>query len=357
MPHAYSIAAFAVTVAYMPWFADAANAPRWALLSLMVPLAWRPLAWSRLHTPGMVFIVLAALSLLWTPVVVEGLQPLWQFILLGALFAIGVELESMEPIFVGAGWGLAVSSVLSLAQDVPTGLFLNKNFLAEAAVLVFIGLVSYRRYALAAALLPAMLLPVSRGALLALVVASALQWRSRWLTAVLVTTFVAVVAVWPNGASLGERYVIWTHTADHLTWLGHGLGSFYIDFPGFQEDGFARRFEHAHNDLLELAYELGIGVLPLLALWLVAMLQVQPVRVVLVAFTVEGCFAFPLYLPVTAALGILVTGHLYGSWARVFRAEHVGERRVRNGAGQPGLRQREAPSAARGGLVPAQPRI
>ncbi len=357
MPHAYSIAAFLVTVAYVPWFADAGNAPRWVLLSVLVPLAWRLRLWALPHTLAAVFFGFAALSLLWTPVAIEGVQPLWQFALLWALFCIGAEQDSMEPVFVGAAWGMALSGVAALFQAEPTGLFLNKNFMAEAAALVGAGLLAYRRYQLLPLILPAVLLPNARGALLALCVVVAMERGSRWIAAGLALLFTAVVMWWPHGASLGERWVIWSHTANHLTWFGHGLGSFYIDFPGFQEDGFARRFDHAHNDLLELVYELGVGTLPLLALWLVAMVQAQPLRLVLIAAAVEGCFGFPLFLPVTGALAAMAAGHLCGVWARVFHAEHVGEHRVRDRARQSGLRRRETASAPRGGHLPAQPWI
>ncbi len=356
MPHAYSIAAFLVAVAYVPWFADAANTPRWVLLSLLVPAAWRVQTWIPAHIAGAVFIALAAASLLWTPVPIEGLQPLWQFILLGAVFCIGVELENMEPIFVGAAWGLSVSSAVALFQHEPTGLFLNKNFMAEAAVLVAVGLMVYKRWEMLPMLMPAIFLPLSRGALLALAVAGVLRWRAggagirstAWLVATIFVAFVVLLIEQPNGASLGERWVIWSYTANHLSWFGHGLGSFYIDFPSFQDGGFARRFDHAHNDLLELAYEFGVLAVPLLLVWLAAMWQHSQVRLVLIAFTVEGCFGFPLFLPVTGALAALVAGHLCGDRYRVRMAVPARERPLCSGTRQFGLRRREVSSAAGG---------
>jgi len=348
LPHVYSIAAFVVTVAYVPWFADAANAPRWMLLSLLLPWAWNLRLLSGSHIAGIMFLLFAALSLLWTPVPIEGVQPLWQFILLGVVFCIGFEMESLEPIFVGAAWGIGVSSAVALFQAEPTGLFLNKNFMAEAAVLVAVGVIIYRRWELLVLFLPAMFMPLSRGALLAFGITMVLYWRSTWIAVLGAVAFALLLLAQPHGSSLGERWVIWTFTLEHLTWFGHGIGSFYIDFPSFREGGFALRFDHAHNDLLELVYEFGLGTVPLLLVWLVAMCQYSQVRLVLVAFAVEGCFGFPLFLPVTGALAALAAGHLCGARHRVHGVVSVRERALRDGARQFGLRRREIPSAAGG---------
>ncbi len=348
MPPVYSIASFAVTVAYVPWFADAANAPRWVLLSLLVPWAWRVREWTAVHIAGDVFLVVALLSLLWTPVPIEGLQPLWQFILLGALFCIGFEMETLELVFVGAGWGIAVSSAVALFQHEPTGLFLNKNFMAEAAVLIAVGLMVYKRWELLPMLAPAIFLPLSRGALLAFGVALTMHRRSAWWAASLVLAYMTLVIVRPDGASLGERYVIWTETLRHLTWFGHGLGSFYIDFPSFQDGGFARRFDHAHNDLLELTYEFGLLLAPLLLVCSAAMWQYSQVWLVMAVFMVEGCFGFPLFMPVTGALGALAAGHLCSSWYRLRYDIPVRKHPLCLRTRQFGLRRREVPSAASG---------
>lgn len=347
----YEIAAFAVTVAYVPWFADAASAPRWMLLSLLVPMFVCIRAMTPAHICGGLFLGWATLSIAWTPVPIEAIQPLWHFALLAGVFCIGAEMESLEPLFVGAGWGVAVSSAVTLFQTEHTGLFLNKNFMAEAAVLVLIGLLVYQRYWLAALAFPAALLPVSRAALLALSVLGVLliARRSRLLAGgVVLGGLVAVLLLDPNAKSLGQRLVVWSDTWQHLTWMGHGLGAFYIDLPAFRPDGYALRLDHAHNDLLELTYELGVGVGLLVLLWGAALLQPNPLRYVLIAFTVEGCFGFPLFLPVTGALAALCTGYLCSQRYRLHQSQSDGERRVRAGPRHFGLRPRGVASAAGG---------
>lgn len=52
-------------------------------------------------------------------------------------------------------------------------------------------------------------------------------------------------------------------------WLtGTGGGSFYTVFPSWQQYSFAGFYDHAHNDYLQFAIELGVPVTMLLGLWL-----------------------------------------------------------------------------------------
>ena len=67
---------------------------------------------------------------------------------------------------------------------------------------------------------------------------------------------------------------------------------------------------HAHNDYLELVYELGavgavLGALFAWELWG----PLNSARLVLIVFAVEACFAFPSHLPATLAIAALVAGH------------------------------------------------
>jgi hypothetical protein len=133
-----------------------------------------------------------------------------------------------------------------------------------------------------------------------------------------------------------------------MNWFGHGIGSFYIDFPFFQEGGFARRFDHAHNDLLELGYEFGVLALLPVVLWLFAVAHYSPISAVLAVFAVEGCFGFPLFLPVTGALGAISAGHLCGTWERVRSRQLAWQRGIRTGTRQFELRRREAPPSTSG---------
>lgn len=60
--------------------------------------------------------------------------------------------------------------------------------------------------------------------------------------------------VWKNSLAIVRDY----------PWLGTGLGSFKWVFPSYQSEDLLMRWDHAHNDYLELAVELGIPGLVLL---------------------------------------------------------------------------------------------
>ena len=55
-------------------------------------------------------------------------------------------------------------------------------------------------------------------------------------------------------------------------WFGHGGGTFYTVFPGYQPGHYSAFYDHAHNEYLQFAIELGVPLTVLLGLWLLWML-------------------------------------------------------------------------------------
>jgi O-antigen ligase len=51
-------------------------------------------------------------------------------------------------------------------------------------------------------------------------------------------------------------------------WFGHGGGSFYTVFPAYQPNHYHWFYDHAHNEYLQFAIELGVPVTLLLGVWL-----------------------------------------------------------------------------------------
>jgi len=324
--------AFLLTVAFVPWFTNAATAPRWALLSVAVPALLYISGRNVRHAEyasllGLAFLAYAAASLAWAPDPYQGAWLLWQWALLAGCFVVGARLPSLRPVVIAAGIGLAISGALAIAQafgwrgipqnNAPAGLFVNRNYLAEAAVLALVGAVGYRLWWLAVALVPAVVLPTARGAAVALAgVGAAWLWtRSRatalWLIALgmigVSLTFSA------HNASMAQRLDLWKSTVAGLTWAGSGIGSFYARFPSHAPSWplLEHRPVHAHSDPLELVYEFGIGAAPIGALLVILMWgPLTPARAMLLAFLIEGAFGFPLRWPVTAFLAALAAGHL-----------------------------------------------
>jgi hypothetical protein len=313
-----------VTAAYWPGILSPAAVPKWAALSILAPglLLYRQqsVPFTTAHLVGICLILWCALTILWSVSPFDSIGALWQIAFLPAIcFCLGSQDQSLRPLFIGAGVGMAISSAVAIAQlagwvdwpsiNVPSGLFLNKNFMAEAAALVLIWLVAERVWWLVALVAPAIALTDARGALLGLGLGLLLLFRQRrdWATGALlaaVTTLFAHAMLVHGTATIAARGDIWADATDGIGIFGNGLGTFGVN--QLQSDA---SHSHAHNDALELTSDLGLIGLGLAVLFVRELLgSLNPARLVLIVFAVEGCFAFPLYLPTTLAIAALAAG-------------------------------------------------
>lgn len=324
--------AFLLTVLFVPWISGAATTPRWALLSLATPLflIFVPgrTTWTFAHLFGAVFLGWAAVTLTWTSGGYEGADVLWKLCLFAALFVCGSRLSSLQPILIGAGLGFAVNSAIVLLQwaelvQMPevqccAALFVNPNYLAEPAALALVGAAAYRLWWLVPGLIPAVLAG-GRGPLIALAACGAAwMWsRSRigalLIAALALTACLMIATGGGHNDSAAQRVALWTDTLLGMQPLGRGLGSFYVMFPSHapHNQPIQMRPDHAHNDLLELAYETGPGVVAALAFLAFALAgPARPERLILLGFVVEGFFDWPLHFPVPLFLAALAAGRL-----------------------------------------------
>ena len=153
--------------------------------------------------------------------------------------------------------------------------------------------------------------PMSRGALLAFVVALPflLGPRQRWLIWVGLLVAVSVLLSMdfvfnPDRAvSMAGRMDIWSWTVANLSWFGWGVGNYITVFPVM---------EFAHNEPLHFAFELGIGSVLLGAVfwWALRGPRAPAERAMLVAVLVEGLVGFPLHHAATAFVAAACAGHL-----------------------------------------------
>lgn len=248
--------------------------------------------------------------------------------LLAAAFCIGSSLRDLRAVYCGLGLALGVSGVIAIAQmfgfagiyqySVPGGLFINGNVMAEIAVLVLVGAVAERMWWLIPLVMPAALLPMARGPILALLVALVLWARCRLVIfgVVAATALTAAVSLFTGYrmASVGERLGLWIDTLSGVNFVGHGIGSFHAAFPGFARHTnlLIGRPEHAHNDLLEFVFEVGLcgAALAVLLFALSLVGGRDSDRLVLVAFGVEAMFGFPFHMPLTAFVVALAAGRV-----------------------------------------------
>lgn len=371
-----SAVVFLVAIAILPNLLTLATTPRWAILALTVPFIWYftpgRVTWG--HVLGASFLAGAAGSLTWTMNPEVSLYELGKLALLGLLFCIGAGRRSLTAVYVAAALGAGVNSVLMIGQSFgwdilpqatkPAGTFYNKNFAAEFCALALVGALGLpgRWKWLAVLALPGVLLGQSKTAFLALGCAGILLvWQiNKQIAALIVLLTVAAGTYFVfSGYTFIQRIQLWQDTWDGMTFFGRGVGSFWATFPehATRIDALSIRPSEAHNDLLQLWYEL--GPLSLVAVALLVFAWRGPKRAehyVLLVFLVEGLAGFPLHLPATAMLAALVLGRLCGdrpelqladTWRRI-RGVPGEDAGAHDGRGDPAL----GPCA---GAVPVRP--
>tara|TARA_Y100000310_G_scaffold216969_2_gene218048 strand:+ start:1418 stop:2617 length:1200 start_codon:yes stop_codon:yes gene_type:complete len=357
---------FALTILFCPAFAEAGNTPRWALLSIALPafliLFKSYLIGSRapaVHWVGFIWLAWAAVSLFWSLSFYDGVVGLWRWVLFGIAFYLGSQLrvDAIGRIALAFACGLALNGVLALGQSEfkeslpwldwilqtvsPAGTFVNKNYLAESALVgVVLALTLHLwwlRWPLAALCGLGWLLPLSRGAMLAGAVV-ALLWllsrdRARKVTCRVVAGLIVVVAAggftwhyWGvdlDQSSFGDRVSFYANSLAMIgdKPFGHGIGNFWAAYPNYHDAAistpadayrFNSRPRTAHNDFLTLTTETGIigGAGIIVLLFMVIYRSRSPYRYALFAILSLGAFNFPMYLPVTGFMAALVAGHL-----------------------------------------------
>lgn len=342
-----AILGFFVAAAFVPPWMDPAAAPRWIVLSVGVPLALAGVPRARFtaaHGVLCLFAAMAAISVLWAVSLWDGMWRTWQVLIALGAFWLGSAIPpaAWRRIMTGFALGIAVSAGVAVFQVFgvplvqqgprPGGLFWNKNMLAEAAALALV--FCFRsKFSLPSGLLaiPSALsvaLTGSRGAFLA--VGLAVIWAS-WGYSRRLALFLAVSGGVAGGiyaarfaaadATFLQRIDLWSEALRHLTWAGHGAGSFASGLrmlsPSIPEVmTFAGHAATAHNDLLTLTFEHGVvaGLPAGVAVWALSRFSggvddVRP-RLVFGCFLALGLANFPLYDPAALFVGALACGHL-----------------------------------------------
>lgn len=331
--------AFVVAIAFWPTVPGAALVLRWCgaalggtvlLLHLRATNRQKIDIPSPAHLVGAGLLVWGCLSLLWGEGTLDGALEIlqWELVALPA-FLVGASGLSLAPAYQGFAVGLGVSLLFCIGQLLgyhpvpqlvgPAGLFVNRNPLGELAALVAIGCVASRLWGYAPLPLLAVGLSGSRLAICAVVVsvvAGAFGVRWRWAILGLVLCLTPIVAYTVGGRSapaLGDRLAIWQDTIEGLTPLGRGIGSYFVAYPLHSDhmmETNSFRPDHAHNDFLEMAFELGpIGLVLLLAMFAISLGRLEePEHYVILTLGVLCLGAFPLHYPATLFLGALAAG-------------------------------------------------
>ncbi len=339
--------AFVVAIAFYPYFSEASNTPRWIILSVVLPLVFlgtKP-NWSECHGFAIAFLVWCGTTILWATAPLDAFHQMWQLVLLAIAFCLGSVLSrnSYRWTLIAFGLGIAVNSVLVAVRlhgfeeipqwgDAAAGLFVNANFLAEAALMTMAGLLALRLYGVASLSLTAWLFPLSQNVFAAsgLLGAIWLWKRSRIAALALIVIGTAGLGAYiyekPDfwESSIGARASFWLNGLSGLSFTGHGLGSFFSEYPNQQMvhttskafDSFIRP-KTAHNDSITIAFETGVIGIALMVAFVASVLkrptstrEDMAAKAVVAAFLALGLAAFPLYLPTTAFMAALSAGFL-----------------------------------------------
>lgn len=324
---ALGLLGFLVAVADIPPFPMGAIEPRWAILAVGTAgiLVTRPTRARRLSLA----VACCATTLLWSPDPWSGFDQLVHLAILAGCFIVGVEFGS-DAFYVGAALGLMPSLIVSLVGiDVGSlhpnaGLFYNKNTLGEAAAILACFVCAkyaallitpphfYRKLLLPAVPFLAVGLSGSRAAILAVAFVVGRHSRFLFVTGMLIAAGLCWLLPW-SAESVTARLVAWQTLSANLTLFGHGLGSVPDVLPIIR---------HAHNDVLELVYQLGIFAIPLYVVAIVGL--IAPGSDALWAFGILALVAFPLQNPLSAALGAVVLGDCVRTHLSLRRSRLVG---------------------------------
>ena len=322
-----------VATAYIPGVIGASISTGWLLLLIICPFLF---FYCEIKVGlGFAFICYATISLVWTEVLNIAWFHFLQLVVLGLVFVIGQNILGLHAIFKGLALGLGVSAVVSIFQwygynfgiyslsNAPAGLFINPNIFSEVSAIILISLVVLKLWWWIPVTLPGLLIVQSRAAYVGLGVGLLFTvWKYNRYYAMALVVLVGLIAsvLYKGGfdlSSVKERFNLWADTIQGFNFFGSGVGSYEALFPYYAThiDTELARPRYAHNDLLQIIFEFGIGsILFLMALFNVFKTR-KPEIIIVLTIGAISLFTYPLHLPVPAFIAFLVAGFVTGNHA------------------------------------------
>jgi hypothetical protein len=271
----------------------------------------------------------AIASVFWSVSPLDTIGESWNWVVLFALFVVAFQCRHPVAILWALCLGLIVNLPFVIFQlkgfvpvivtDIPAGLFLSRNALGEVAACALVWTVARGTWALVLPPLLLVLLSGSRGALLACGVGFLFLVRSWWQRLAVVALVLAAAGAWtylrdPALASILLRFEIWQVAASNLTIFGWGLETFAMLVP---------QYEFVHNDPLQLIFELGMGAVFAIPIFVCVAQHRSPESIAFLALAAASCVSFPLHHPLGAALMAVLSGLVLGDRNRAEYATHL----------------------------------
>lgn len=327
-PYLLFLLGFGVITVYIPGILGASISTGWLFLFIVAPIL---LLYCEIKLGfGFIFICYAALSLIWTEILNIAWFSLLKLIMLGCVFWIGQNIKDLTPIFKGLALGLGVSVLVTVANklgfitdvyslnSMAAGLFVNPNIYSEISAILFISLLIFKLWWWIPITLPGLILVQSRTAFVGLGAGLfILLWgyNKSYAIASTLVLFIIAAILYKGGfalPSIHERFDMWADTIQGIKILGNGVGSYEPLFPYYAThiDTELARPKYAHNDLLNIIFEFGIGSV----LFLMVIFNVFKTKrlelVILITIFVISLFTYAIYVPVTAFIAFLVAGNI-----------------------------------------------
>jgi hypothetical protein len=326
--------AFLLMIGYLPGVVSVSTAGRWGLITLVGLPALLTLGTPRgvANISCAIALFWVGLSFLWTVSPLDTAESLLHWLALLGIGVLASRTDARGRTEVAIALGVSVSlpfvilqalgfapvwSLVSVGFPGRAGLFLTDNVLAEVATVASILMLVRRRWVLAVA--PALCAIISgRSEVLLMLIAAgivlpntrrAVLYLVLWLvSSILTIIYMDQVATYPE--SVLVRLQIWDVTVQNLSILGAGLGTFGTLLPNY---GFA------HNEPLQLMFELGIGSVPVFGVVTYAFLRAphRDSKLPLGALVASGLVWSPLQDPSTSFLFVFLVGNLLGDIRRL----------------------------------------
>lgn len=318
-----------LAVCYVPGYTGASIPTQWVVLSIILPLGlWRIGPMTLGHKLFCLVIGYAVLSLAWTHNDYAAIWGLWLLFIWALSYNLGTLLDGLRQLWQGCGFGLCVSTAIAVAQTLgynfietadvnrASALFFNSSLFGIICGLVFVGLYSHRQWFLLPPVSLGLILSGSRGGIMLLVIGLICHHYGR-LAATTATILGALCFIFWLDPADSQRLQIWGVVLPTLNFFGHGIGSFSDLYYVANTKMLLIRPEFAHNDIIQLVYEIGFAGIALALIPALALAVPSTDRSVLFAWIVAALFYFPLYAPLTAFIGLVVAGSSLRRWALV----------------------------------------
>lgn len=319
---------FVLCVAYVPGITGAVIPTGWLVLVILAPLMLPKFDYDF----GFLFLCYAALSLLWTENLNIAIFYFLKLIALSCVFQYGRSLNRLDYVFKGLCCGLGVSAVISIFQyygyhsiyslnNSPAGLFVNPNIFCEISVVILLTLIIFKLWWWMLITLPGLLLVQSRAGYLALGISILIGLWKKDKNLALILLFLVFgfgMIFYFNKfsmSSIQQRLDMWADTINGLRLFGNGVGSYELLYPLYAThiDTSISRPRYAHNDLLQLIFEFGVGTLLLLPLIWNVIVSRKLEKVIVYAIIVISMFTYSFNTSVMAFMGFLVAGFVVGN--------------------------------------------